>query len=70
MTLSSVPQQSHAASSELQACGCQLLMALSADGEYAGADRKFSSENRLQNRGGSHMKGAGMLVLIYLKMVS
>ena len=52
MTLSSVPQQSHAASSELQACGCQLLMALSADGEYAGADRKFSSENRLQNRGG------------------
>ena len=52
MTLSSVPQQSHAASSELQACGCQLLMALSADGEYAGADRKFSSENRLQNRRG------------------
>ena len=52
MTLSSVPQQSHAASSELQACGCQLLMALSADGEYAGADRKFSSENRLQNPGG------------------
>ena len=41
MTLSSVPQQSHAASSELQACGCQLLMALSADGEYASADRKF-----------------------------
>ena len=72
MTLSSVPQQSHAVSSELQACGCQLLMALSADGEYAGADRKFSSENRLQNPGGrgSHMKGAGMLVLIYLKMVS
>ena len=52
MTLSSVPQQSHAASSELQACGCQLLMALSADGEYAGADRKFSSQNRLQNPGG------------------
>ena len=53
MTLSSVPQQSHAASSELQACGCQLLMALSADGEYAGADRKFSSQNRLQNPGGA-----------------
>ena len=41
MTLYSVPQQSHAASAELQACGCQLLMALSADGKYTGADRKF-----------------------------